>query len=318
MNILDSLSWRSDPKVQVHIQVLENTKTISMTAIDLIACGLFENDAVLLKSKIIQIVKGDHQQNDEITLYIPPIDAFNLAVSSGDQVWIERGNFKIHFAEKVEIKRFWEFPEEIILEMENSIQGKIIREGDLLEIDFHQDKGTFRENVLPKFKDMKDFPVLKTPTKRGYVQIGAINGAKSDYDGFLIDTKKTAIIVKGWASSRLPPYINQSLVDVLNENSAFVKISGLVKACFSKKYPLFTILLYGKQGVGKTTLITAIAESLGVLLVRINFLNLLNDDKTEMIARLEIEVEQAMETAPVILCLENIDVFLRDSMHKGI
>jgi SpoVK/Ycf46/Vps4 family AAA+-type ATPase len=106
-------------------------------------------------------------------------------------------------------------------------------------------------------------------------------------------------------------------MQVLEDNSAYLKILDLAKACFSSKYPLFTILLHGKKGIGKTALLHTISRSIGVLMVTINFLEFLNDDRTEMIARLELQVEEAMANAPVIICLDNIDVLLGDSMHKG-
>lgn len=315
--ILDSLSWRSDPKVLVNIKVSPTAREITMTAMDLISCGLFENDTAIVNSKIIKVAKGDHPQNHKITLHISPVDALNLKVSAGDDVVIERVVFDNNVADKVEIKRFWDFSDEIVVELDQFLKGKIIREGDVLEIDFNPDKGSLRENVSPKFKDMMDFPILKKPSIRGYIQIGSIIGDKSNSDSFLVDTKKTAIIMNGLASSRLPYRLNEPMMDVLNANPAYLKISGLVKACFSGKYPLFTVLLHGKQGIGKTTLLNTISKIFGVLLVTINFLKVINDDKTEMIARLELEVDEAMKMTPLILCLDNIDVLLRDSVHKG-
>jgi peroxin-6 len=318
--ILDSLSWRSESKILINVQISARDQGMSMTPLDLIACGLYDNDLVVLATangeKVVKIAKGDHRQNDKITLHISPVEALNLHVSSGDKICLERGNFDIPVAEKVEIKRFSDFSEEIMVELGNFLDGKIIREGDLIDIHFHPDKGLLRENVSPKFKDMTSFPVLKHSEKNGYVQIGSIEGERGNNGCFLIDIKKTAIIKNGLASSRLPLQ-KDPLMQVLEENPAYLKILDLVKACFSNKYPLFTVLLHGKKGIGKTALLNTISRSVGVLMVTINFLEFLNDDRTEMIARLELQVEEAMDNAPVIICLDNIDVLLGDSMHKG-
>jgi hypothetical protein len=163
---------------------------------------------------------------------------------------------------------------------------------------------------------MTSFPVLKHSRENGYVQIGCIEGNRGKNSCFLIDIKKTVIVKNGLASSRLPLQ-KDPLMQVLEDNSAYLKILDLAKACFSSKYPLFTILLHGKKGIGKTALLHTISRSIGVLMVTINFLEFLNDDRTEMIARLELQVEEAMANAPVIICLDNIDVLLGDSMHKG-
>jgi hypothetical protein len=316
-SILDSLSWRSDSKVLINVQISSTKQEMTMTPLDLIACGLWENDYAVIRSKVVKIGKANHPQNDKITLHISAVDALNLNVLSGDEVWLERGKFiDIPVAEKVEIKRFCDFSEEIMVELANCLDGKVIREDDLIEIYFHPDKGILRENVSPEFKDMRDFPVLKHPHKNGYVQIGSITGNRNDHSCFLIDIKKTIIIKNGLASSKLPPN-NDPLIGVLKENPAFEKILDLIKACFSKKYTLFTVLLYGKEGIGKTTLLNTISGIVGVLMVTINFLEFLNDDRTEMMARLELAVEEAMDNSPVIICLDNIDILLADSMHKG-
>ena len=148
-NILDSLCWRNDQQISVKVIIQETLEGVSMTAMDLISCGLFENDFAVLKSqekskiaKISQVHNDRKDRKDHIILYMSPMDAFNLSVSSGDLILLELTKFNPNAAEKVEIQWIGRISQEIILELKHSLSnGQIIQQGDLIEINYH---GAFR------------------------------------------------------------------------------------------------------------------------------------------------------------------------------
>ncbi|KDR81364.1 hypothetical protein GALMADRAFT_239217 [Galerina marginata CBS 339.88] len=156
------------------------------------------------------------------------------------------------------------------------------------------------------------------------------NGSTLGELGCWVDTSITRMIQTGLEHSRVPSirsYLNidpagrntfsklaaEEFPNLMGAGSPFSKILALASAGLSQRavdYDLqLSFLLKGARGVGKFTVASWVAESLGLHLFEVNCYNILGDTDVKTEATLRVRLEQARDCTPCLLVLRNLEAF---------
>ncbi|KAJ3288504.1 peroxisomal assembly protein [Borealophlyctis nickersoniae] len=142
---------------------------------------------------------------------------------------------------------------------------------------------------------------------------------------FRVNPKKTAMLQTGIEHSRVPPHIQRYLgaassppAQSSGGDKTFTNLVALMSSCLHPASSAMglscKVLLHGPRGVGKLSLVTAVAEELGIHALEFNCFDLGGDTEARSEAFLQIYFEKAVATSPCVLILRQIDAFARQNV----
>ncbi|KAF8876037.1 AAA-domain-containing protein [Gymnopilus junonius] len=214
---------------------------------------------------------------------------------------------------------------------------RLVKQGDLLAVaidtDFSRlnpDKDIGSHGLLPESSHTRPNEVVFFKVTNVEYDVVArsnqsiSNGSMLGELGCWVDTSVTRMIQTGLEHSRVPginstainAYSNLAMYDnpyLLRPHSPFSRIYAMASASLSQRavdYDLhLSFLLTGGRGIGKFTVASWIAESLGLHLFELDCYNILSDSDTKTEATLRVRIEQAKECTPCLLVLRNLEAF---------
>ncbi|KAF9557670.1 AAA-domain-containing protein [Agrocybe pediades] len=146
--------------------------------------------------------------------------------------------------------------------------------------------------------------------------------------GCWVDASMTRMIQTGVEHCRVPSVKSYLNIDSLSAKSLaqlngtedshltgpkcpYAEILSLSSAAFSQRavdYHLdLSFLLKGGRGIGKYTVASWVAESLGLHLLEVNCYDIIGENDTKTEATLRVRLEQAQDCAPCLLVLRNLE-----------
>ncbi|KAH9483816.1 Peroxisomal biogenesis factor 6 [Psilocybe cubensis] len=216
---------------------------------------------------------------------------------------------------------------------------RLLKQGDVIAVSIDTDVARLNpDHEHGTFGTSRDFrPNEVVFFKVTNIEYDVVNHANSSVQdlytgstlgelGCWVDTSITRMIQTGIEHSRVPrvrSYMNignsksySRLLTLpasrlIGADSPYAKIHALTSAALSQRamdYNLqLSFLLKGGRGIGKFTVASWVAESLGLHLLEVNCYDIIGDTDVKTEATLRVRLDQAKECTPCLLVLRNLE-----------